>query len=63
MTTSQTYFTREEAADELRVSVETVKRAIYAGELRAKKTGKNGGGKYLIRRVDLDAWFDGLADA
>lgn len=56
------YFTREEAAEHMRVSVETIKRAIYAGRLRAKKTGSGGGGKYLIRGEDLDAWFEGLVD-
>ena len=57
------YFELDEAARHMRVSIETLKRAIYAGQLLAKKTGKNGGGKYLIRSTDLDAWFDGLADA
>lgn len=63
MTTAPSaYFTREEAAERMRVSVETIKRAIYAGTLRAKKTGSGGGGKYLISAADLDAWFEGLVD-
>jgi excisionase family DNA binding protein len=62
-TAAHRYFTREEAAEHMRVSVETVKRAIYAGKLRAKKTGANGGGIYIIRDDDLDAWFEGLVDA
>jgi len=57
------YLTLDEAAEYLRVSVPTVKRAIYAGNLRAKKSGAGGGGKYLIRVTELDAWFDGLVDA
>ena len=60
---SQRYFTREEAAQYLRISVETVKRAIYGGRLRAKKSGENGGGKYLISREDLDAFFESMQDA
>ena len=58
----QTYFTREEAAEETRTSVDTIKRAIHAGKLRAKRTGENGGGKYLISRKALDDWFEGLID-
>lgn len=61
-----TYLTLDEAADYLRVSVPTIKRAIYStgpNRLVAKKTGAGGGGKYLIRVSDLDAWFDGLVDA
>lgn len=60
------YLTLDEAADYLRVSIPTLKRAIYSdgpNRLVAKKTGVNGGGKYLIRVSDLDAWFDGLVDA
>lgn len=61
--TARVYFTREEAAERMRVSTETIKRAIYAGTLRAKKTGANGGGVYIIASDDLDAWFEGLVDA
>lgn len=57
------YFTREEAAEEVRCSVDTVKRAINAGRLRAKRTGDNGGGKYLISADALREWFEGLVDA
>lgn len=60
------YLTLDEAAEYLRLSISTVKRAIYSDgpdRLPAKKTGSGGGGKYLIRVTDLDAWFDGLADA
>lgn len=59
----QAYFTREEAAEFLRVSKDSIKRAINSGALRAKRTGPNGGGPYLISRAALDAWFEGLIDA
>ena len=57
------YFTLDEAAQYMRVSQDTIERAIRAQKLRAKKTGPNGGGKYLVSAADLDAWFDGLVDA
>lgn len=62
-TAPRVYLTREEAADVMGVSISTIKRAIYVGTLKAKRTGENGGGKYLIRREALDEWFDGLVDA
>ncbi|WP_459982628.1 helix-turn-helix domain-containing protein [Nocardioides sp. AN3] len=58
-----TYYTLAEASDRMKVSPETLKRAIYAGRLRGKKTGDNGGGNYLFSDSALDAWFDGLMDA
>ena len=61
--TALTYLTRKEAAEYVRLSEETIKAAIYDGRLRAKKSGKGGGGRVLISRADLDAWFDGMADA
>lgn len=57
------YFNLEQAADRMQVSEDTILRAIRGQKLRAKKTGPNGGGKYLIASADLDAWFDGLVDA
>jgi excisionase family DNA binding protein len=62
-TPTRTYFSRDEAAKHMSVSVETIKRAIYSGALKAKKTGANGGGVYIIASDDLDAWFEGLVDA
>ncbi|MBO9524305.1 MAG: excisionase family DNA-binding protein [Nocardioidaceae bacterium] len=59
----QTYFTRREAAAEMRVSEKTIERAIASGRLRAKRTGENGGGQYRISRAALEEWFDGLVDA
>lgn len=56
------FFTIPEAAAEVRVSTKTIDRAIAAGALRAKLTTAKRGGRRLIRREWLDAWFDGLPD-
>ena len=61
--TGQLFFTREEAARMAGVSLDTIRRAINSGKLRAKRTGKDGGGKYLVSRAALEAWFDSLEDA
>lgn len=53
------YYTRAEAAAELRTSLAKVDAAIHSGRLRAKRDGRS----YLIRDVDLDAYFDSLEDA
>jgi len=55
-------YTREAAAEVMSVSVDTIKRAINKGALRAKRTGDDGGGKYLISREALKDWFEGLRD-
>lgn len=60
---TERYFTLDEAAEHMRVSKDTIERAIRAQKLRAKKTGKNGGGRYLVAASALDAWFDTLVDA
>jgi excisionase family DNA binding protein len=57
------YFTLTEAAEYVRLSRETLKAAIFDGRLRAKKTGKGGGGRVIIARADLDAWFEAMSDA
>jgi excisionase family DNA binding protein len=62
------FLTREEAAREANVSLDTIRRAINKGDLRAKRTGwddekKVATGKYLIDRAALREWFDGLVDA
>lgn len=57
------YFTREQAAEACNVSLDTIRRAIGSGKLRAKRTGDNGGGKYLIAPAALEDWFAGLPDA
>lgn len=56
------FLTRKEAALACGVSVDTIRRAKAAGQLRAKKTAANGG-KELYRVEDLKAWFDQLEDA
>lgn len=57
-------YTRAEAAEACSVSEDTIKRAIRRGTLRAKRSGENGGGKYLITATALQAWLeDGLEDA
>lgn len=57
------FFTREEAAKAAGVSLDTIRRAINAGTLRAKRTGDAGGGKYLISADALRQWFASLQDA
>lgn len=65
--TARLALTREEAADSVGVSFDTIRRAINAGALKAKRTSKdadgNPTGKYLVRVRDLEEWFDGLVDA
>jgi excisionase family DNA binding protein len=56
-------YTRDEAAEAMGVSKDTITRAVNAGALRAKRTGDRGGGKYLISSASLLAWFDSLQDA
>ena len=56
-------YTREGATEVVPVSIDTITRAINSGALRAKRTGANGGGKYLISRDALLSWFEQLEDA
>jgi len=58
-TKTAAYMTLAEAAEYLRVSESTLKRAVYAGDLAAKKVG----GYYRFRTADCDAWFDALPEA
>lgn len=57
------FLTREQAAQTANVSLDTIRRAINSGKLRAKRTGKGGGGKYLISVQALEDWFSELEDA
>lgn len=57
------FLTREQAAEACNVSVDVLRKAINKGALRAKRTGDNGGGKYLISRDALADWFEQLEDA
>lgn len=55
------------AAEACGVKERTIRDAIRAGKLRAKRSARNakgdGVGKYLIAPEDLKAWFEGLPDA
>lgn len=64
----QLFFGREEAARRAGVSLDTIRRAVNRGDLKAKRTGwdehkKVPTGRYLISDDDLRAWFAGLPDA
>lgn len=52
-------YTVPQAADQLGISVDTVRKAIRTGELKAKLVGR----KQIIRAADLGAWLSGLPDA
>ncbi len=54
---------RREAAEVVGLSKETIARAIRSGALKAKRTGKDGNGKDVIKLSDLNAWLDSLEDA
>lgn len=60
-------YTRIEAAEEVGLGEDTIKKAINSGRLRAKRSGEtadgDGAGKYLIKHDDLVEWFEGLVDA
>lgn len=56
-------YSREEAAQICGVSLDTIRRAINKGTLRAKRTGANGGGKYLITEQAIRDWLETLDDA
>lgn len=45
------------------VSDDTLISAVKVGKLRAKRTGANGGGRYLFTIASLDAWVEALEDA
>lgn len=56
-------YTLPEAAAACGVSEATVRRAAKKHELLGKRSGENGGGKYLFTRAELEAWIESLADA
>lgn len=60
-------YTREEAAHLCGVSLDTIKRAIGSGRLRAKRSAVNEkgdpAGRYLITPQAIQDWIDGLEDA
>jgi excisionase family DNA binding protein len=55
-----------DAADVVGVSTDTIRRAIKAGDLPAKRTSRTPAGRpsgyILIRRVDLEEWLARLPD-
>lgn len=53
----------DEAAEACGVRKDTIMRALRGGQLRAKRSGANGGGKYLILVAELQAWLESLGDA
>lgn len=59
--------TREEAAEACGVKLDSIRRAINTGKLRAKRSSVNAKGepcgKYLIPIAALEAWLAGLEDA
>jgi excisionase family DNA binding protein len=67
MSADQMFLSREEAAQAAGVKLDTIRRAIRSGKLRAKRTSRDKNdlpsGRYLISREALAEWFDGLADA
>lgn len=56
-----------EAAEACGVTEKAIRRAINAGELKAKRQSRtadgDGIGKLLVTVTALSAWVDGLADA
>jgi excisionase family DNA binding protein len=57
--TDRDYLTPAEVADELRVTVVTVRRWITSGTLRASKAGPR---RWMIRRSELEAFLSAQAD-
>lgn len=67
-------FNTEEAAQATGLSVDTIKRAIRSGALKAKRSGRLNGdgpkgdkgdaaGRYVITETALRDWLDNLEDA
>ena len=54
--TEDLYLTPAQVAEELRVTVVTVRRWITSGQLRASKAGPR---KWMIRRADIVAFLAG----
>lgn len=54
----QNYFTREEAAEYLRMSPRMLDSLSEAGEIRRAKLGEDRKSKVLFRRVDLDSYVE-----
>ena len=52
--TDQKFYTLEEIADILRVSVETVRRLIISGDIEAKRVGR----QYRISQENLNKYLE-----
>ena len=63
MSAPRLFLRLNEAAESVGTSPDVLRAAVRSGHLRAKRTGRDGGGLYLFRVSDLEAWFDGLEDA
>lgn len=61
--TARIALTRAEVAEAVGLSKAAVSAAIAAGQLRAKRSGPDGQGNYVIRPADVDAWIEGMRDA
>lgn len=59
LATERLAYSREEVADMVGMSVSSIRRAIAAGDLHAKRTT----GRILITRDALAEWLESLADA
>lgn len=57
------YVNTQTAEQLVGVDGDTLIAAVKAGKLRAKRTGANGGGRYLFKLAWLEEWADGLVDA
>lgn len=53
-------YTRQQAAEMCNVSLDTIRRAIAAGKLRAKRIGQR---DVRVTRDALQEWLEGLEDA
>lgn len=57
------FLTLAEAAEATGLSTRTLREAVNAGKLKAKRTGEDGTGRFLFRVAHLESWFDALEDA
>lgn len=56
-TSTRLRFSTQQAAEYANLHVDTVRRALQAGELKGGQRKANG--RWSIRREDLDRWLDG----
>lgn len=63
MTTPKRLLSIPEAAESIGKKPDYVRKAIHAGDLKAKRVGSDAKFTYAIRPADLDAYVDSLPDA